>query len=97
MMRCKEEWAKKVDSAVFPGIQGGPLMHVIAAKAVCFQEALSEEFKQYQHNIIQNAQALAAALTENGLRLVSGGTDNHLMLVDVRPKKLHRKTSGNSS
>lgn len=88
---CKEEWAKKVDSAVFPGIQGGPLMHVIAAKAVCFQEALSEEFKQYQHNIIQNAQALAAALTENGLRLVSGGTDNHLMLVDVRPKKLTGK------
>lgn len=88
---CKEEWAKKVDSAVFPGIQGGPLMHVIAAKAVCFQEALSEGFKQYQRNIIHNAQALAAALTENGLRLVSGGTDNHLMLVDVRPKKLTGK------
>ncbi len=85
---CGQEWARKIDSAVFPGIQGGPLMHVIAAKAVCFQEALAGEFKQYQKNIVANASALAAALMENGLRLVSGGTDNHLMLVDVRPKNL---------
>ncbi len=88
---CGQEWARKIDSAVFPGIQGGPLMHVIAAKAVCFKEALSEEFKQYQENIVQNAQALAQSLVENGLRLVSGGTDNHLMLVDVRPKNLNGK------
>lgn len=88
---CAQEWARKIDSAVFPGIQGGPLMHVIAAKAVCFKEALSEEFNQYQENIVQNAQALAQSLVENGLRLVSGGTDNHLMLVDVRPKSLNGK------
>ena len=88
---CAQEWARKIDSAVVPGIQGGPLMHVIAAKAVCFKEALSEEFKQYQENIVQNAQALAQSLVENGLRLVSGGTDNHLMLVDVRPKSLNGK------
>ncbi len=88
---CGEEWARKIDSAVFPGIQGGPLMHVIAAKAVCFKEALSEEFKQYQRNIAENAVSLAASLIENGLRLVSGGTDNHLMLVDVRPKNLTGK------
>jgi glycine hydroxymethyltransferase len=91
MIFCGEEWAKKIDSAIFPGIQGGPLMHVIAAKAVCFQEALKDEFKEYQQNIIDNAQALASALSENGLRLVSGGTDNHLMLVDVRPKNLTGK------
>lgn len=88
---CSQEWARKIDSAVFPGIQGGPLMHVIAAKAVCFKEALSEEFTQYQQNIVQNAGALAQSLVENGLRLVSGGTDNHLMLVDVRPKNLTGK------
>jgi Glycine/serine hydroxymethyltransferase len=88
---CSEEWARKIDSAVFPGIQGGPLMHVIAAKAVCFKEALSDEFKQYQQQIVDNASALAQALVENGLRLVSGGTDNHLMLVDVRPKGLTGK------
>ncbi len=88
---CSQEWARKIDSAVFPGIQGGPLMHVIAAKAVCFKEALAEEFKQYQQNIAQNAQALAQSLVENGLRLVSGGTDNHLILVDVRPKNLNGK------
>ena len=88
---CKEEWAKKIDSAVFPGIQGGPLMHVIAAKAVCFKEALQPEFKQYQQQIVDNASVLAQELVEQGLRLVSGGTDNHLMLVDVRPKKLTGK------
>jgi len=91
LILCGEEWARKIDSAVFPGIQGGPLMHVIAAKAVCFKEALSEEFRHYQKNIVANAAALAGSLTENGLRLVSGGTDNHLMLVDVRTKNLNGK------
>jgi len=88
---CKEEWGKKIDSAVFPGTQGGPLMHVIAAKAVCFNEALQPEFKQYQQQIVVNARVLAQELMRQGLRLVSGGTDNHLMLVDVRPKKLTGK------
>jgi glycine hydroxymethyltransferase len=89
MILCKKEWGRKIDSAVFPGIQGGPLMHVIAAKAVCFKEALNSGFIDYQRSIIDNAKALASSLIENGLRLVSGGTDNHLMLVDVRPKKLN--------
>jgi glycine hydroxymethyltransferase len=90
---CGKDWAQKVDSAVFPGIQGGPLMHVIAAKAVCFKEALSDDFKKYQEQIVKNAAVLAAALSEHGLRLVSGGTDNHLMLVDVRPKQLTGKAA----
>ncbi len=81
----KSEYAKKIDKAVFPGIQGGPLMHVIAAKAVCFKEAMTDEFKQYASQIVKNAKALAETLMEEGLRLVSGGTDNHLMLVDLRP------------
>ena len=81
---CKEEYAKDIDKAVFPGIQGGPLMHVIAAKAVAFKEAQTEEFKAYQKQIRKNASALAEKLMERGFRLVSGGTDNHLMLVDVR-------------
>ena len=76
-----------LDSAVFPGVQGGPLMHAIAAKAVCFGEALKPEFKEYAKNVVVNARALAARLMERGLRLVSGGTDNHLMLVDLRPQK----------
>jgi glycine hydroxymethyltransferase len=80
---CKEAWAKEVDKLVFPGVQGGPLMHVIAAKAVAFKEALGPEFKVYQQQILKNAQALAATLLGEGFRLVSGGTDNHLMLVDV--------------
>ncbi len=80
-----EELAKKFNSAVFPGTQGGPLMHVIAAKAVCFGEALKPEFKAYQQQIIDNAQALAKGLLDRGFNLVSGGTDNHLMLVDLRP------------
>ncbi len=88
---CNQEWARKIDSAVFPGIQGGPLMHVIAAKAVCFKEALSEEFRQYQQRIIENAEVMASSLVKNGLRLASGGTDNHLMLVDVRPRGLTGK------
>ena len=82
---CKAEHAKKIDSTVFPGIQGGPLMHVIAAKAVCFGEALKPEFKTYSQQVVKNAQAMAARLTEHGYRIVSGGTDNHLMLVDFRP------------
>jgi len=81
---CKADWAKKIDSAIFPGLQGGPLMHVIAAKAVAFGEALRPEFKQYQGRIIANAKALAEALMSRGFRLVSGGTDNHLMMVDLR-------------
>lgn len=82
---CKAELAKAVDKAVFPGQQGGPLMHIIAAKAVAFGEALRPEFRAYQQRILDNAQALAAELTAQGMRLVSGGTDNHLMLVDLRP------------
>ena len=81
----KEEFAKKINSAVFPGTQGGPLMHVIAAKAVCFREALQPEFKEYARRIVENSKALAAALLEKGFDLVSGGTDNHLMLADLRP------------
>jgi glycine hydroxymethyltransferase len=82
---CTEELAGKIDKGVFPGTQGGPLMHIIAAKAVAFKEALSPEFKAYQQRVFDNAQVLATALQEKGFRLVSGGTDNHLMLVDVRP------------
>ena len=81
----KEEFAKKINSAVFPGTQGGPLMHVIAAKAVCFREAMQPEFKEYAHGIVENAKALANALLAKGFDLVSGGTDNHLMLADLRP------------
>lgn len=84
MILCREELAKAIDKAVFPGTQGGPLMHVIAAKAVCFGEALKPEFQAYQQQIVKNAAHLAAKLTEKGFRLVSGGTDNHLMLVDLR-------------
>ncbi|MFR5865520.1 MAG: serine hydroxymethyltransferase, partial [Acutalibacteraceae bacterium] len=84
LILCKKEYAKKIDSAVFPGTQGGPLMHVIAAKAVCFGEAMTPEFKAYQDQIVKNAKALADVLTSRGLKLVSGGTDNHLMLMDLR-------------
>jgi len=83
LILCKEKYAKEIDSQVFPGIQGGPLMHVIAAKAVCFQEALRPGFKEYQQQILKNTRALAEGMRRNGYRLVSGGTDNHLMLVDV--------------
>lgn len=86
LILCKEEYLKMINKAVFPGIQGGPLMHTIAAKAVCLKEALSPEFKEYQLQIKKNASALAAALTAKGFDLVSGGTDNHLMLVDLRSK-----------
>ena len=91
MILCREELAKAIDKAIFPGIQGGPLMHVIAAKAMAFKEALSPQFKTYQRQIICNAQVLAHELTGRGFRLVSGGTDNHLMLVDLRPKNITGK------
>jgi glycine hydroxymethyltransferase len=81
---CEEKWAKAIDSAVFPGQQGGPLMHVIAAKAVCFAEALTPAFKDYQHQIIKNSKALAEAFIKRGYKLLSGGTDNHLLLIDLR-------------
>ncbi len=84
MILCKEELAKKIDKAVFPGTQGGPLMHIIAAKAVCLGEALKPEFKAYQEQVVKNAAALAKGLVSRGFDLVSGGTDNHLMLVDLR-------------
>ncbi|MDD6033862.1 MAG: serine hydroxymethyltransferase [Oscillospiraceae bacterium] len=84
MILCREELAKKIDKAIFPGTQGGPLMHVIAAKAVCLGEALSPAFKEYQQRIVDNAQALASGLLSRGFDLVSGGTDNHLMLLDLR-------------
>ena len=91
MILCREQYAKAIDKAIFPGTQGGPLMHIVAAKALCFKEALTEGFRFYQHNIILNARALAARLTERGIRLVSGGTDNHLMLIDLREKEMTGK------
>jgi len=89
----KEPVAKAINSAIFPGIQGGPLMHVIAAKAVAFKEALEPEFKLYQQQVVKNAAALAQALTERGLRIVSGRTESHLMLVDLRPKGITGKAA----
>ncbi|AEV68095.1 serine hydroxymethyltransferase [Acetivibrio clariflavus] len=91
MIMCTGEFAKAIDKAVFPGIQGGPLMHVIAAKAVSFKEVMSDEFKQYQTQIVKNANTLANAMIEKGLNIVSGGTDNHLMLVDLRNKGITGK------
>ncbi len=85
MIMCREELAKQIDKAIFPGSQGGPLMHIIAAKAACFGEALKPEFRDYQRRVVENAACLAAQLREKGFDLVSGGTDNHLMLVDLRP------------
>ena len=84
MILCREELAKQIDKAIFPGIQGGPLMHIIAAKAVCFGEALKPEFKEYQRNVVNNCRVLAESLVSEGFDLVSGGTDNHLILVDLR-------------
>ena len=86
LILCKAEHAKKIDSAVFPGIQGGPLMHVVAAKAVCFKEAMTEPFKAYQQQVANNAKALANALIEKGHHIISGGTENHLMMIDLRKK-----------
>lgn len=91
MIMCKTEFAKTIDKMVFPGIQGGPLIHVIAAKAVAFKEALSEEFKRYQLQIVKNARELADALIEKGLNVISGGTDTHLMLLDLTNKKITGK------
>jgi glycine hydroxymethyltransferase len=90
---CTAEHAKAIDATVFPGVQGGPLMHVIAAKAVCFHEALQPSFRDYQRQVVINAKALAAGLTKHGYRITSGGTDNHLMLVDLRPKDLNGKVA----
>ncbi|HEY6205891.1 MAG TPA: serine hydroxymethyltransferase [Chthoniobacterales bacterium] len=91
IVMCEEKFAKQIDSTMFPGVQGGPLMHVIAAKAVCFHEALQPGFREYQRQVVVNAKALAAGLAKHGYRIVSGGTDNHLMLVDLRPKELNGK------
>ncbi len=91
LILCKEKYAKAIDSAVFPGIQGGPLMHVIAAKAVAFKEALSPEFKEYSEQVVKNSKALAKAMASRGFRIISGGTDNHLMLVDVTVKGFNGK------
>ncbi len=93
LILCKEKYAKQIDKAIFPGVQGGPLMHVIAAKAVALGEALKPEFKEYAKQIIANCKALAEGLTAEGFRLVSGGTDNHLLLVDVRGQKMTGKTA----
>jgi glycine hydroxymethyltransferase len=86
---CRQEFAKKIDGQVFPGVQGGPLMHIIAAKAVCFGEALQPTFKTYAEQVVKNARALAGRLASHGYRIVSGGTDNHLLLVDLRSKNLN--------
>ncbi|MBI3318841.1 MAG: serine hydroxymethyltransferase [Candidatus Omnitrophica bacterium] len=91
MILCKKDFAKRIDSQIFPGIQGGPLMHVIAAKAVALKEAMTPQFKAYQHQVVVNAKALAETLAQKGWRLISGGTDNHLMLVDVSVKNLTGK------
>ena len=91
MILCKEELGKQINKAIFPGTQGGPLMHVIAGKAVCLGEALSDSFKAYQHQVVLNARALAKALMEKGFNLVSGGTDNHLMLVDLQNRNVTGK------
>ena len=91
LILCKEEHAKAIDKAIFPGIQGGPLLHIIAAKAVCFGEALTPAFKEYQHQVVLNSKALAEALKAEGFDLVSGGTENHLALIDLRPKHITGK------
>ena len=91
LILAKEEYAKKLNSAVFPGTQGGPLEHVIAAKAICLKEAMSDEFKTYAHNVVANAKVMADALREEGFDLVTGGTDNHLMLADLRPMNISGK------
>ncbi|MGD9683288.1 MAG: serine hydroxymethyltransferase [Candidatus Obscuribacterales bacterium] len=93
VIMCQEEFAKEIDKAVFPGIQGGPLMHVIAAKAVAFGEALKPEFQQYQERIVANAKVLARTMVDQGLEIVSGGTDNHLMTVDLRPISMTGKSA----
>lgn len=96
VIMCKQEWAKKIDSTIFPGIQGGPLEHIIAAKAVCFKEAQSFGFFQYSHNVIENARVLASTLKTRGIKLVSGGTVNHLMTIDLRGTKWTGKDLANA-
>ena len=91
LILAKEEFAKKLNSAVFPGTQGGPLEHIIAAKAICLKEAMSDDFKVYAHKVVKNAKAMASALREEGFDLVTGGTDNHLMLADLRPMNISGK------
>jgi glycine hydroxymethyltransferase len=93
LVLCREQYAKEIDKSLFPGVQGGPLMHIIAAKAVCFKEAMEPSFVAYQKQTLANAQALARSLTSHGYRLVSGGTDNHLMLVDVFSKGVTGKVA----
>jgi glycine hydroxymethyltransferase len=93
IVMCQTQFAKQIDATMFPGVQGGPLMHVIAAKAVCFHEALQPQFRDYQRQVVVNAKALAAGLAKHGYRIVSGGTDNHLMLVDLRPKDINGKVA----
>ena len=93
LVLCREKWAKDIDRAVFPGVQGGPLMHIVAAKAVCFKEAMEPAFNEYQQQTLANAQRLASSLSSHGFRLVSGGTDNHLMLVDVFSKGITGKVA----
>jgi len=89
---CRAEFAKAIDKMVFPGLQGGPLIHVIAAKAVAFKEAMTAEFKQYQLQIIKNAKELSEALMKRGFKIISGGTDTHLMLIDLTDKNITGKT-----
>src|SRR5207253_6740473 len=93
LVLCREKWARDLDRSVFPGVQGGPLMHIVAAKAVCFKEAMEPAFKEYQQQTLANSHRLAAALSAHGYRLVSGGTDNHLMLVDVFSKGITGKVA----
>jgi len=93
MVMCKEKYAKQINSAVFPGLQGGPLMHVIAAKAICFKEAMTPAFKDYQIQVIKNAQALAAELLKKGYKILTGGTDCHMILLDLRPNKINGRDS----
>jgi glycine hydroxymethyltransferase len=95
VIACKQGYAKRIDSAVFPGIQGGPLEHIIAAKAVCFQEALQPQFKEYAQQIIKNSQALCRTLIERGFNIVGGMTENHLMTVDLRDKAITGKDAAN--
>lgn len=91
VIMCKEEWGKAIDKAIFPGIQGGPLMHIIAAKGVAFKEALSPEFKEYQKQIVKNAAAMAKQFSDCGVKMVSGGTDNHLILLNLTDKGITGK------
>ena len=93
LVLCREEYSKGINRSVFPGLQGGPLMHIVAAKAICFAEAMTDDFKRYGQSVIANAKQLAETLTAGGLRLISGGTDNHLMLVDVTPLSIGGKVA----